>query len=79
MNRYARGFELNTSRYNKSSNTNAFKAYTNALVVGMLVPNGMRGESEYKYDEDKKKYVNVVDSLPKITSESLGISKYILK
>ena len=48
MNRYARGFELNKTRYNASSNTKAFKAYTNALVVRMLVPG-----TEYKYDEDK--------------------------
>lgn len=62
MNRYARGFELNKTRYNASSNTKAFKAYTNALIIRMLVP-----DTEYKYDEDKQKYVNVVDSLPKIT------------
>ena len=79
MNRYAKGFELNKTRYNASSNTNAFKAYTNALVIKMLVPDSSRYDTEYKYDEDKQKYVNVVDSLPKITSESLGISKYILK
>ena len=78
MNRYARGFELNTSRYNKSSNTNAFKAYTNALIVRMLVPDSSRYDTEYKYDEDEQKYVNVVNSLPKITSDSLGISKYML-
>ena len=79
MNRYAKGFELNKTRYNSSSNTNAFKAYTNALVIRMLVPDSSRYDTEYKYDEDKQKYVNVVDSLPKITSDSLGISKYILK
>ena len=78
MNRYARGFELNTSRYNKSSNTNAFKAYTNALIVRMLVPDSSRYDTEYKYDENKHEYVNVVGSLPKITSYSLGTSKYML-
>ena len=78
MNRYAKGFELNKTRYNASSNTNAFKAYTNALIVRMLVPDRSRYDTEYKYDEDKQKYVNVVDSLPKITSDSLGISKYML-
>ena len=77
MNRYAKGFELNKSMYNASSNTNAFKAYTNVLIVKMLVPDSSRYDTEYKYDEDKQKYVNVVDSLPKITSDSLGISKYI--
>ena len=77
MNRYAKGFELNKTRYNISSNTNAFKAYTNALIVRMLVPDRSRYDTEYKYDEDKQKYVNVVDSLPKITLDSLGISKYI--
>ena len=79
MNRYASGFELCQSRYNTSSNTNAFKAYTNALVVRMLVPDSARYDTEYKYDEDKQKYVNVVDSLPKITSDSLGTSKYMFK
>lgn len=79
MNRYAKGFELNKSSYNASSNTTAFKAYTNELVIRMLVPDSGRWDGEYKYDEDKKKYVNVIDSLPKITSDSLGTSKYILK
>ena len=78
MNRYAKGFELNKTRYNASSNTNAFKAYTNALIVRMLVPDSSRYDTEYKYDEDKQKYVTVVNSLPKITSDSLGISKYML-
>ena len=78
MNRYAKGFELNKTRYNISSNTSAFKAYTNALVIRMLVPDGVRYDAEYKYDEDKQKYVTVVNSLPKITSDSLGISKYML-
>ena len=78
MNRYAKGFELNKTRYNASSNTNAFKAYTNALIVRMLVPDSARYDTEYKYDEDKQKYVTVVNSLPKITSDSLGISKYML-
>ena len=78
MNRYAKGFELNKTRYNASSNTSAFKAYTNALVIRMLVPDSSRYDTEYKYDEDEQKYVNVVNSLPKITSDSLGISKYIL-
>ena len=78
MNRYAKGFELNKTRYNASSNTNAFKAYTNALIVKMLVPDSSRYDTEYKYDEDKQKYVTVVNSLPKITSDSLGISKYML-
>ena len=78
MNRYAKGFELNKTRYNSSSNTNAFKAYTNALIVRMLVPDSSRYDTEYKYDEDKQKYVTVVNSLPKITSDSLGISKYML-
>ena len=78
MNRYAKGFELNKTRYNSSSNTNAFKAYTNALIVRMLVPDSSRYDTEYKYDEDEQKYVNVVNSLPKITSDSLGISKYML-
>ena len=77
MNRYAKGFELNKTRYNTSSNTSAFKAYTNALIVRMLVPDSSRYDTEYKYDENKQKYVNVVDSLPKITLDSLGISKYI--
>ena len=77
MNRYAKGFELNKTRYNASSNTNAFKAYTNVLIIRMLVPDSSRYDTEYKYDEDKQKYVNVVDSLPKITLDSLGISKYI--
>ena len=78
MNRYAKGFELNKTRYNASSNTSAFKAYTNALIVRMLVPDSSRYDTEYKYDEDKQKYVTVVNSLPKITSDSLGISKYML-
>ena len=78
MNRYAKGFELNKTRYNASSNTNAFKAYTNALIVRMLVPDGARYDTEYKYDEDEQKYVTVVNSLPKITSDSLGTSKYML-
>ena len=78
MNRYAKGFELNKTRYNASSNTNAFKAYTNVLIIRMLVPDSSRYDTEYKYDEDKYKYVTVVNSLPKITSDSLGISKYIL-
>ena len=78
MNRYAKGFELNKTRYNASSNTNAFKAYTNAFIVRMLVPDSSRYDTEYKYDEDEQKYVNVVNSLPKITSDSLGISKYML-
>ena len=78
MNRYAKGFELNKTRYNASSNTSAFKAYTNALIVRMLVPDSSRYDTEYKYDEDEQKYVNVVNSLPKITSDSLGISKYML-
>ena len=78
MNRYAKGFELNKTRYNTSSNTSAFKAYTNALIVRMLVPDSSRYDTEYKYDEDEQKYVNVVKSLPKITSDSLGISKYML-
>ena len=78
MNRYAKGFELNKTRYNASSNTNAFKAYTNVLIIRMLVPDSSRYDTEYKYDEDKQKYVNVVDSLPKITSDSLGTSKYML-
>ena len=78
MNRYAKGFELNKTRYNASSNTNAFKAYTKALIVRMLVPDSARYDTEYKYDEDNQKYVNVVKSLPKITSDSLGTSKYML-
>ena len=78
MNRYAKGFELNKTRYNASSNTNAFKAYTNALIIKMLVPDSARYDTEYKYDEDNQKYVNVVKSLPKITSDSLGTSKYML-
>ena len=78
MNRYAKGFELNKTRYNASSNTSAFKAYTNALIVRMLVPDSSRYDTEYKYDEDKQKYVTVINSLPKITSDSLGISKYML-
>ena len=78
MNRYAKGFELNKTRYNTSSNTSAFKAYTNALIVRMLVPDSSRYDTEYKYDEDNQKYVNVVKSLPKITSDSLGTSKYML-
>ena len=78
MNRYAKGFELNKTRYNSSSNTNAFKAYTNALIIKMLVPDSARYDTEYKYDEDEQKYVNVVKSLPKITSDSLGTSKYML-
>ena len=78
MNRYAKGFELNKTRYNASSNTSAFKAYTNALIVRMLVPDSSRYDTEYKYDEDKQKYVTVVNSLPKITSDSLGTSKYML-
>ena len=78
MNRYAKGFELNKTRYNASSNTSAFKAYTNALIVRMLVPDSSRYDTEYKYDEDEQKYVTVVNSLPKITSDSLGISKYML-
>ena len=78
MNRYAKGFELNKTRYNASSNTSAFKAYTNALIVRMLVPDSSRYDTEYKYDEDEQKYVNVVKSLPKITSDSLGTSKYML-
>ena len=78
MNRYAKGFELNKTRYNASSNTSAFKAYTNALIVRMLVPDRSRYDTEYKYDEDEQKYVNVVKSLPKITSDSLGTSKYML-
>ena len=78
MNRYAKGFELNKTRYNASSNTNAFKAYTNVLIIRMLVPDSSRYDTEYKYDEDKQKYVTVVNSLPKITSDSLGISKYML-
>ena len=53
MNRYAKGFELNKTRYNASSNTSAFKAYTNALIVRMLVPDSSRYDTEYKYDEDK--------------------------
>ena len=77
MNRYAKGFELNKSSYNASSNTNAFKAYTNALVIRMLVPERSRYDTEYKYDEDKQKYVDVIDSIPKITSDSIGTSKYI--
>lgn len=77
MNRYAKGFELNKTRYNASSNTNAFKAYTNALVIKMLVPDSSRYDTEYKYDEEKQKYVNVVSSLPKITENTLGIAKYI--
>ena len=79
MNRYAKGFELNKTRYNASSNTNAFKAYTNVLIIRMLVPDSSRYDTEYKYDEDKQKYVTVVNSLPKITSDSLGTSKYILR
>ena len=79
MNRYANGFELNKTIYNSSLNTNAFKAYTNALIVSMLVPDGARYDTEYKYDEDKQKYVNVVDSLPKISSNSLGTAKYIFR
>ena len=78
MNRYAKGFELNKTRYNASSNTSAFKAYTNALIVRMLVPDSSRYDIEYKYDEDEQKYVNVVGSLPKITSDSLGTTKYML-
>ena len=78
MNRYAKGFELNKTRYNASSNTNAFKAYTNVLIIRMLVSDSSRYDTEYKYDEDKQKYVTVVNSLPKITSDSLGISKYML-
>ena len=78
MNRYAKGFELNKTRYNASSNTSAFKAYTNALIVRMLVPDSSRYDTEYKYDDDEQKYVNVVKSLPKITSDSLGTSKYML-
>ena len=53
MNRYAKGFELNKTRYNISSNTNAFKAYTNALIVRMLVPDSSRYDTEYKYDEEQ--------------------------
>ena len=53
MNRYAKGFELNKTRYNASSNTNAFKAYTNALVIRMLVPDSSRYDTEYKYDEEQ--------------------------
>lgn len=79
MNRYAKGFELNKTIYNTSSNTNAFKAYTNALIVRMLVPDSSRYDTEYKYDEDEQKYVNVVKSLPKITSDSLGTAKYTLR
>ena len=78
MNRYAKGFELNKTRYNASSNTSAFKAYTNVLIIRMLVPDSRRYDTEYKYDEDEQKYVNVVKSLPKITSDSLGTSKYML-
>ena len=78
MNRYAKGFELNKTRYNASSNTNAFKAYTNVLIIRMFVPDSSRYDTEYKYDEDEQKYVNVVNSLPKITSDSLGTSKYML-
>ena len=78
MNRYAKGFELNKTRYNASSNTSAFKAYTNALIVRMLVPDSSRYDTEYKYDEDEQKYVNVVKSLTKNTSDSLGTSKYML-
>ena len=78
MNRYAKGFELNKTRYNASSNTSAFKAYTNVLIIRMLVPDSSRYDTEYKYDEDEQKYVNVVKSLPKITSDSLGTSKYML-
>ena len=78
MNRYAKGFELNKTRYNASSNTNAFKAYTNALIVRMLVPDSSRYDTEYKYGEDEQKYVKVVNSLPKSTSDSLGTSKYML-
>ena len=79
MNRFANGFELNKTIYNSSSNTNAFKAYTNALIVRMLVPDSSRYDTEYKYDEDKQKYVNVVDSLPKISDNSLGTAKYIFR
>lgn len=79
MNRYANGFELNKTIYNSSLNTNAFKAYTNALIVRMLVPDGARYDTEYKYDEDKQKYVNVVNSLPKISDNSLGTAKYIFR
>ena len=79
MNRYAKGFELNKTRYNSSSNTNAFKAYTNALIVRMLVPDSSRYDTEYKYDEEKHEYVNVVGSLPKITENSLGTAKYTLR
>ena len=78
MNRFANGCELNKTIYNSSSNTNAFKAYTNALIVRMLVPDSSRYDTEYKYDENKQEYVNVVGSLPKITSDSLGTSKYML-
>ena len=53
MNRYAKGFELNKTRYNISSNTNAFKAYTNALIIKMLVPDSARYDTEYKYDEEQ--------------------------
>ena len=78
MNRYAKGFDVNKTRDNTSSNTSAFKAYTNALIVRMLVPDSSRYDTEYKYDEDEQKYVNVVKSLPKITSDSLGTTKYML-